>query len=252
MVRNNSLRRLALLSVILVVGALSLVFGHRPAAQPSAVPPSVAAQPAAAPVATKILPAPVTAKAVTTSAPAQPAPKPVVVQHASPPSTFPVTDRHFTTSPTLSTEARTLVQLLEQAHYNREAVHSSNYAEVIPNYMGDLDGQRLFFITGDKAAFATQFGKNVYWNLSALGNIDAAYDIFAVYQSRASARLTGFAGKLVFDPSKPDGQPRRCLDVSRAETAFGFRARTDFEEGLKETIGFFESTWGSRIRKSSS
>ncbi|RFC47062.1 MAG: carboxyl-terminal processing protease [Verrucomicrobia bacterium] len=190
MVRNNSLRRLALLSIILVVGALSLIFRHRPAAQPSTVPPSVAVKPAAAPVATKTLPAPVTAKAATTSAPAQPAAKPVVVQHASPPSTFPVTDRQFTTSPTLSTEARTLVQLLEQAHYNREAVHSSNYAEVIPNYMGDLDGQRLFFITGDKAAFATQFGKNVYWNLSALGNIDAAYDIFAVYQSRASARLT--------------------------------------------------------------
>ncbi len=92
-------------------------------------------------------------------------------------------DRKFTSSPTLGIEARTLVQLLEQAHYNREAVHSADYAEVIPDYMGDLDGQRLFFLGSDKAAFATQYGKNVYWNLSALGNLDAAYDIFAVYQS---------------------------------------------------------------------
>jgi GDP-L-fucose synthase len=50
------------------------------------------------------------------------------------------------------------------------------------------------------------------------------------------ARLTGFRGEIVWDPSKPDGQPRRCLDVSRAEHEFGFRATTDFEEGLRRTI----------------
>ena len=46
------------------------------------------------------------------------------------------------------------------------------------------------------------------------------------------AQIIGFKGELVFDVSKPDGQPRRSLDISRAEQWFGFRARTAFEEGL--------------------
>ena len=53
------------------------------------------------------------------------------------------------------------------------------------------------------------------------------------------ARLTGFRGEIVWDPSKPDGQPRRCLDVSRAEREFGFKAATDFEEGLRRTIQWY-------------
>jgi GDP-L-fucose synthase len=53
------------------------------------------------------------------------------------------------------------------------------------------------------------------------------------------AELTGFRGRLVWDTTKPDGQPRRCLDTSRAEQAFGFRARTDFREGLQRTIAWY-------------
>jgi GDP-L-fucose synthase len=55
------------------------------------------------------------------------------------------------------------------------------------------------------------------------------------------ARLTGFEGDLVFDTSKPNGQPRRCLDTSRADELFGFRAATGFEEGLRKTVGWWES-----------
>ena len=53
------------------------------------------------------------------------------------------------------------------------------------------------------------------------------------------ARLTGFQGKIVWDSSKPNGQPRRALDISRAEALFGFRARVPFEEGLKQTIQWY-------------
>jgi GDP-L-fucose synthase len=53
------------------------------------------------------------------------------------------------------------------------------------------------------------------------------------------AELTGFEGEIVWDTSKPNGQPRRCLDVSRAERHFGFRAKTDFREGLKRTIAWY-------------
>jgi GDP-L-fucose synthase len=51
--------------------------------------------------------------------------------------------------------------------------------------------------------------------------------------------LTGFQGRVVWDRSKPDGQPRRCLDTSRAEREFGFRARTTFAEGLERTVRWY-------------
>jgi len=53
------------------------------------------------------------------------------------------------------------------------------------------------------------------------------------------AELTGFRGEILWDASKPDGQPRRCLDVSRAEREFGFRATTDFTDGLRKTIEWY-------------
>jgi len=53
------------------------------------------------------------------------------------------------------------------------------------------------------------------------------------------AGLSGFKGKIVWETSKPDGQPRRCLDVSRAWREFGFRAQTDFRKGLQRTIEWY-------------
>lgn len=53
------------------------------------------------------------------------------------------------------------------------------------------------------------------------------------------ARLTGFDGELVWDTSKPNGQPRRGLDTSKAERLFGFRAKTSFEDGLRRTIDWY-------------
>ncbi len=55
------------------------------------------------------------------------------------------------------------------------------------------------------------------------------------------ARLTGFTGEIRWDPSKPDGQPRRALDTSRAREDFGFVARTSFEDGLRLTIDAYKS-----------
>jgi len=53
------------------------------------------------------------------------------------------------------------------------------------------------------------------------------------------ASLTGFLGEIRWDVSKPDGQPRRALDTSRARSLFGFEARTPFESGLRETIAWY-------------
>ena len=51
--------------------------------------------------------------------------------------------------------------------------------------------------------------------------------------------MTGFEGELVWDTTKPNGQPRRALDTSRAKQEFDFEARTDFEEGLQKTIDWY-------------
>ena len=53
------------------------------------------------------------------------------------------------------------------------------------------------------------------------------------------AELVGFRGELVWDPSKPDGQPRRQLDTSRARDLFGFEAEVEFRDGLRRTIDWY-------------
>jgi GDP-L-fucose synthase len=70
-------------------------------------------------------------------------------------------------------------------------------------------------------------------------NIGAGFEISIAELAERIAALTGFAGRLVWDSSKPDGQPRRCLDTSRAEREFGFRARTSFAEGLDRTVRWY-------------
>jgi GDP-L-fucose synthase len=56
------------------------------------------------------------------------------------------------------------------------------------------------------------------------------------------AAETGFKGEIVWDTSKPDGQPRRALDVTRAAELFGFRARVNFAEGLRRTIEWYRAS----------
>jgi GDP-L-fucose synthase len=70
-------------------------------------------------------------------------------------------------------------------------------------------------------------------------NLGAGFEITIRDLTGLIARLTGFTGEIRWDPTKPDGQPRRCLDTSRAERLFGFRARTPFEEGLERTIAWY-------------
>lgn len=71
-------------------------------------------------------------------------------------------------------------------------------------------------------------------------NIGAGFEITIRELATLIARFTRFKGELVFDPTKPDGQPRRCLDVSRAEREFGYRARIPLEEGLRRTVEWYE------------
>jgi len=80
-----------------------------------------------------------------------------------------------------------------------------------------------------------------HYNSSEPVNIGAGFEITIRQLSEKIAELTGFFGELRWDSSKPDGQPRRCLDVSRAEKCFGFEAKIPFDEGLKATIDWYRA-----------
>jgi GDP-L-fucose synthase len=71
-------------------------------------------------------------------------------------------------------------------------------------------------------------------------NLGAGFEISISDLAKLIARFSGFDGKIVWDASKPDGQPRRCLDTSRALEEFGFKAQTSFEKGLKNTIAWYK------------
>jgi GDP-L-fucose synthase len=96
------------------------------------------------------------------------------------------------------------------------------------------------FLHADDAAEGIILATEGY-NDSAPVNIGAGAEIRIKDLAELIARLTEFNGKIVWDATKPDGQPRRMLDVSRAERAFGFRARVPFEQGLRETIEWYAS-----------
>jgi len=72
-------------------------------------------------------------------------------------------------------------------------------------------------------------------------NLGAGREISIRELTYMIAEETGFRGQVVWDETKPDGQPRRALDTSRAAALFGFRARTDFIEGLRRTIEWYRA-----------
>lgn len=71
-------------------------------------------------------------------------------------------------------------------------------------------------------------------------NLGAGFEVSIKDLTQKIVRLMGFKGKILWDASKPDGQPRRCLDTSRAKKEFGFEAKIMLEDGLKRTIRWYE------------
>lgn len=80
------------------------------------------------------------------------------------------------------------------------------------------------------------------YNKSEPVNIGSGFEISIKDLVELIAKLMSFDGKICWDKTKPDGQPRRRLDVSRAKREFGFKAKIDFKEGLKKTIEWYEKT----------
>ena len=83
------------------------------------------------------------------------------------------------------------------------------------------------------------------YNASDPVNLGSGMEISIRDLAALIGKLTGFTGEFVWDTSKPDGQPRRSLDVSRAESLFGFKAKVPFEQGLKDTIEWYKWKLGT-------
>jgi GDP-L-fucose synthase len=106
------------------------------------------------------------------------------------------------------------------------------------------------FLHADDAAQAILLATELYDGEEPV-NIGSGMEISIRDLAHLIVRLTRFEGELNWDTSRPNGQPRRCLDVSRAERLFGFRPRISFEEGLERTVAWYEEWIRSTARKGS-
>ncbi len=112
---------------------------------------------------------------------------------------------------------------------------------------GDGTPTREFIYAGDAAEGIVMAAE--HYNGPEPVNIGSGMEISIADLAELIAKLTGFTGKLVFDPTKPNGQPRRALDITRAEEYFGFNAKMDFETGIKNTIDYYIANRDAILQK---
>ena len=132
------------------------------------------------------------------------------------------------------------------SHYGISASRLTNSDSRITNndrppevvVWGTGKATREFFYVED-AAEAIILATERY-NKSDPVNIGAGFEISIKELVNLIVKLTGFKGSINWDASKPDGQPRRMLDTTKAEQEFGFKAKTDFREGLRKTIEWYK------------
>ncbi len=119
----------------------------------------------------------------------------------------------------------------------RKCIESKERGDKQVNMWGDGSPTREFLYVEDAARGILMAAEG--YNGSEPANLGSGFEISIKDLAETIARLTGFEGEIAWDPSKPNGQPRRALDVSRAEKYFGFRAQMPFEEGLRRTIDWY-------------
>lgn len=111
----------------------------------------------------------------------------------------------------------------------------NNLKEIVA--WGDGSATREFFYVED-AAKAIVLATEKYEKSDPV-NIGAGFEISIKELTNLIAKIMNFKGKIIWDKSKPNGQPRRMLDTSKARTEFGFEAKTKFKEGLAKTINWY-------------
>ena len=113
----------------------------------------------------------------------------------------------------------------------------SNASEVV--VWGDGSPTREFLYAADAAEGIVLAAER--YDDSEPVNLGSAFEISIKDLVQIIARATRFTGRIVWDTDKPNGQPRRKLDTSRAQRLFGFEAHTSFEEGLQRTVAWYET-----------
>ena len=108
---------------------------------------------------------------------------------------------------------------------------------------GDGTATREFLYVDDAAEGIVLAAEK--YNESSPVNVGAGFEISIKDLIELIVKLTNFQGKIRWDSSKPNGQPRRMLDTSRARERFGFAAKTGFEEGLRKTVEFYRTLDGT-------
>ena len=101
------------------------------------------------------------------------------------------------------------------------------------------------FLYVDDAAEAIILATEKY-NKSDPVNLGSSFEISIKELALLIGKLVGFKGEIIWDRTKPDGQPRRKLDTTRAEREFGFKSKVTFENGLKKTIGWYYENIGNK------
>ncbi len=119
----------------------------------------------------------------------------------------------------------------------RKCIEAKEQGASQVNLWGDGSPTREFLYVEDAARGILLAAE--HYNGSEPANLGSGFEISIKDLAETIARLTGFEGRISWDTSKPNGQPRRALDVSCAEKFFGFRAQIPFEEGLRRTIDWY-------------
>ncbi len=120
----------------------------------------------------------------------------------------------------------------------RKAIEATERGDKELPIWGDGSPTREFLYVEDAANGIVTAAENYNGDLPV--NLGSGYEISIKDLSEMIAKMTGFTGKLVWQTDKPNGQPRRGLDVSRAKELFGWGAQVPFEEGMKRTIEWFK------------
>lgn len=121
----------------------------------------------------------------------------------------------------------------------RKCVDAQEVGESFVEVWGDGSPTREFIYVEDAAEGILLATEN--YSSSDPVNIGSGQEISIRTLAELIAELTGFEGDLVWDTTKPNGQPRRALDTSKAEEHFGFRAQTSFREGLEKTVEWYRA-----------
>lgn len=119
----------------------------------------------------------------------------------------------------------------------RKFVEAKQRGEAEVSCWGTGSASREFFYVEDAARGLVKATKQ--YDSSDPVNLGAGFEITIKDLAGKIRDMVGFAGEIVWDTTQPDGQPRRCLDVSRAKELFGFEAQVPFDQGLRQTIDWY-------------